>query len=87
MLAPWIDSEPYAELVAAAEAERVCRCLYCDKVTGRDVPVAHPTVCERCTWLAKRDEALEIAAGMGPWSRPLSYWVRFCGWKPTKEMR
>lgn len=50
----------------------VCTCLYCGKVTGSTpTPERTKTVCQHCVYNADRDEARELAAGMGPWTRAL----------------
>lgn len=58
-----------------------CHCLYCNVVTGHGS--GRKTVCGACQW-GPRDEAREIAAGMGPWYRPVIYPVLFalCKHKP-----
>ncbi len=47
-----------------------CTCLYCGRETARTALPAHQVVCSGCA-LLPRNEAREIAAGMGPWARPL----------------
>jgi len=42
-------------------------------------------VCGRCRWDVPRDEAREVAAGMRPWARPLSFWVGYFGWKALPD--
>lgn len=63
-----------------------CRCLYCRVITGStlDGITEKATVCSTCVWSSERDEAREIAAGMGPWSRPLSFWVGFFHQHPAE---
>jgi hypothetical protein len=59
-------------------------CLYCDKRTGLASERGRRVVCYGCAWRRDRDEAREIAAGMKPWARPLSFWVGFFGWRPVR---
>lgn len=64
--------------------QTTCRCLYCEAVTGRYLSREageRKTVCGNCSLAKHRDEASEVAAGLRPWARPLSFWVGFFGQK------
>lgn len=69
---------------------RTARCLYCGVVTGgAPLGLGQPnqtvaTVCNAHLWSSDRDEAREIAAGMGPWATPLSVLTLFLGMKPVE---
>jgi hypothetical protein len=62
-----------------------CTCLYCGIVTGISDRPGRKTVCGRCVWAPERSEARELAAGMRPWARPLSFWVHFFGQTPVDD--
>lgn len=59
-------------------------CVYCGRRTGTTFEPQR-TVCGRCRWDAARDEGREVAAGMRPWARPLSFWVGYFGWKALPD--
>lgn len=66
----------------------ICQCLYCGHRTGAwpsPETAFRATVCGKCQHSSVRDEAREIAAGMMPWMRPLSFWVSFFGMKPAAD--
>ena len=66
-------------------AEFPVTCVYCGRRTGISSEPDRKTVCYGCQWSAGRDEAKENAAGMRPWARPLSFWVRFFGWQALPD--
>lgn len=61
--------------VSSAPGEIICRCLYCHQVTAvrrrqeYEAESEKATVCHPCSWSSRRDEALEVAAGMRPWMK------------------
>jgi hypothetical protein len=60
-------------------------CEYCGRCTGTASEPQRRTICYGCHWDAERDEAREVAAGMRPWARPLSFWVSYFGWKALSD--
>ncbi len=73
-----------------SRALTLCKCLYCGNQTGcypngTDTPEIRATVCGVCEHKSCRDEAREIAVGMRPWARPLTFWVGFFGQKPAGD--
>jgi hypothetical protein len=66
-------------------AKNECRCLYCDRVTGQSDRPGRKTVCGACCHRSDRSEARELASGMRPWMRPLSFWVHFFGQTPVDD--
>lgn len=74
---------------AAGHGYCTAKCVYCGTVTG-GYPLGHgeadrttPTVCGKHQYSSECDEAREIAAGIVPWQRPLSFWVGFFNMKPV----
>ena len=69
----------------AAQAVWTVTCVYCGRRTGISHEPDRKSVCYGCQWSADKDERREIAAGMRPWARPLSFWVRFFGWQALPD--
>src|SRR5215471_19525298 len=60
-------------------------CVYCGRRTGAAFEPLRKIVCYGCQWDVQRDERLEVAAGMRPWARPLSFWAGYFGWKALSD--
>lgn len=79
----WFD-EPPEPLPAIFVFE--VRCLYCQKRTGSAHDRERFIVCGDCRWGSHRDEAREVAAGMGPWAKPQSELAKWLGHKAIQEV-